>query len=229
MKTIGIIGGLTWLSTVEYYKLLNRLVNGQLGGSASAKVLMYSVNFEEIKTLTIANDWSSIANAMSEVAVKLENAGADCLLLGANTMHKIADKIQDNIKIPLIHIATATALAINKSKLKKMALLGTKYTMQLPFYTEKLKDKGIETIIPAAADIEYINNAIYEEMSKDLFLPATRERFKDIIAGLIADGAEGVILGCTELPILLKDEKFSVELFDTTSIHCKAAVDYALA
>lgn len=205
------------------------MVNERLGGAASAKILLYSVNFEEIKTLTIADDWDGIAALMASVAKKLEQAGADCLLLGANTMHKIAGDIQEQITIPLINIAEATALTINKAQLEKVALLGTRYTMQLPFYKDKLKAKGIETIIPEEEDIAFINNAIYEEMSKNLFLPATKEKFKQIIEELIVHGAEGIIMGCTEIPILLKDETAIVPLFDTTIIHAKAAVDFALA
>jgi aspartate racemase len=229
MKTIGIIGGLTWLSTGEYYRLLNQLVNERVGGAGSAKILMYSVNFEDIKTLTLANDWDSIANLIGDIAKRLEQAGADCLLLGANTMHKIAGNIQEQISIPLINIAEVTATTINGQGLKKVALLGTKFTMQLPFYKDKFSTLGIEVIIPASVDVEFINNAIYEEMSRNLFLTSTRERFKHIIAGLIGQGAEGIIMGCTEIPILLKDETASVPFFDTTLIHSKAAVDFALA
>jgi len=228
MKTIGIIGGLTWLSTVEYYKLLNQMVNERLGGAASAKILLYSVNFEEIKALTIADDWDAIARVIGNAAGKLEQAGADCLLLGANTMHKIADDIRVHITIPLINIAEATATTISRQGLKKVALLGTKYTMQLPFYRDKLAAQSIETIIPEGTDVEFINNAIYEEMSMNLFLPETKERFKQIIEKLTGKGAEGIIMGCTEIPILLKDENTSVPLFDTTFIHSKAAVDFAL-
>jgi len=229
MKTIGIIGGLTWLSTVEYYKLLNQMINERLGGSASAKILLYSVNFEEIKTLTLADDWDVIATVIGDVAKRLQHAGADCLLLGANTMHKIAEEIQQQINIPLINIAKETAKAISKQGLKKVALLGTKYTMQFPFYRDKLNAQEIEVIIPEGGDADFINQAIYEEMSRNLFLPATKKKFMGIIAGLIEQGAEGIIMGCTEIPILLKDEIAAVPMFDTTIIHSKAAVDFALS
>ncbi|MES2645557.1 MAG: aspartate/glutamate racemase family protein [Bacteroidota bacterium] len=229
MKTIGIIGGLTWLSTLEYYKLLNEMVQERLGGVASAKILMYSVNFEEIKTLTLADNWEGITIFISDAAKRLEQAGADCLLLGANTMHKVADDVQKEIAIPLVHIAEATALTISTQGLKKVALLGTRYTMELPFYKEKLREKGIETIIPIAKDVAFINNAIYEEMSRNLFLRETKERFLQIIEKLVQQGAAGVVMGCTEIPILLKDETAAIPMFDTTFIHAKAAVDFALS
>ena len=229
MKTIGLIGGLTWLSTVEYYKLLNQLTNERVGGVSSAKIFMYSVNFEEIKTLTQKDDWNAIAEIISNAAMALEKAGADCLLLGANTMHNIAGRVQDSIRIPLLHIARQTATVIQSMGMSKVALLGTKYTMQLPFYREILAEYGIEVMLPGEDDIEFINNAIYEEMSRGLFLPETRQRFKNIISSLKHANAEAIILGCTEIPILLRDENCGLPLLDTTEIHAKSAVDFALS
>jgi len=229
MKTIGLIGGLTWLSTIDYYRLLNQMVNEKLGGVSSAKILMCSVEFAEIKRLTESNDWDGLANIISSAAQRLETAGADCILIGANTMHKLADKIQASIKIPLIHIAEETAKTITEQQLTKVALLGTKYTMQLDFYKNKLSAKGIETIIPNEADIEYINDAIYNEMGKGIFLPARKTVFIRIINDLIAQGAKGIVLSCTEIPILIKQEDVSVPVFDTTKIHTTAAVEFALA
>ena len=228
MKTIGLIGGITWLSTIDYYRLLNQMVNEKLGGVSSAKILMCSVEFAEIKRLTEANDWNSLAAIISNAAQKLEVAGADCILICANTMHKIADKIQASIKIPLIHIAEETAKAVVQRQLQKVALLGTKYTMQLDFYKNKLSEKNIETIIPNTTDIEYINDAIYNEMGKGIFLPERKKVFLRIINELITQGATGIILGCTEIPILIKQEDVSVPVFDTTAIHTKAAVEFAL-
>ncbi len=228
MKTIGIIGGITWLSTVEYYKFINQMVNERLGGVNAAKVIIYSVNFGEIKTLTEAGDWDGIAAIICEVAHKLENAGADCLLIGANTMHKIADTVQASVEIPVIHIAAVTADAIAQKKLKTVALLGTKYVMQLDFYKDKLAAKGITVIIPEQPEIDYINNAIYSEFAKGLFLPETKQRFLQIIDQLIAKGAEGVISGCTEIPLLIQPEDCSIPVFDTTMLHAKAAVDFVL-
>ena len=228
MKTIGIIGGLTWHSTVDYYRTLNELVSERLGGVNAAKILMYSVNFAEIKALTFKQDWQAIAHEMSTIAKRLQQAGADCLMLGANTMHYIANDVAAAIDIPLIHIAEATAKAINKKGLQKVALLGTVYTMEMGFYQEKLAAHGITTIIPNDEDRAYINNAIYEEMGFGKFLPETKERFLEIINSMILQGAEGIILGCTEIPILLKENNCTVPLFDTGYIHSVAAVDFAL-
>ena len=228
MKTIGLIGGITWLSSIEYYRLLNTLVNEELGGVSSAKIILHSVDFAEIKTLTEAGRWDAILDLMSDAAQKLEAAGAKCVLLGANTMHKLADDVQRSINIPLLHIADETGQQIKKDGLQTVALLGTKYTMQLPFYSEKLAAHGITTIIPDQVDIDYINNAIYAEMGKGVFLPETKERFLGIINQLAARGAQGVILGCTEIPLLLQQKDAEVKLYDTTLIHSKAAVRFAL-
>lgn len=228
MKTIGFIGGLTWLSSMDYYRLLNQLVNEKLGGVHSCRMLMYSVEFEEIKRLTFANDWDGIAAIISKVAVTLEQAGADCIMIGANTMHHIADRIQDVITIPLIHIAEVAAAEIQRQQLTKVALLGTKYTMQLDFYKNKLAAKNIDTIIPGEEDIEYINDAIYSEMGKGIFLPERKQRFIEIIQSLQQAGAEGVVLGCTEIPILIRQQDVTLPIFDTTFLHAKKAVEFAL-
>jgi aspartate racemase len=228
MKTIGIIGGLTWLSTADYYRLINQQINEKLGGVEAGKIILYSVNFAEIKILTENNDWHAIAEIMQNVARKLESAGADCILIGANTMHKIADEVQSAIHIPIIHIAEETAKVIAAKGMKKVALLGTKYTMQLDFYTKKLSAKGIQTIIPGEEDITYINNAIYNEMGKGLFLPETKARFIQIIDKFQKSGVEAVILGCTEIPILIKQEEVDLPVFDTTYIHVSAAVNFVI-
>jgi len=228
MKTIGIIGGITWLSTVEYYKLLNELVNKELGGVSSAKIILHSVNFAEIKAMTEADNWNGILELIGDAAKKLEASGADCLLLGANTMHKLADEVQKTIGIPLLHIAEETAKVISQDGLKTVALLGTKYTMQLPFYSDKLSAAGIQTLIPDQDDIDYINTTIYNELGKGLFLPETKARFIGIIQKLSGRGAQGAILGCTEIPLLLRQNDTQVKLYDTTLIHSKAAVKFAL-
>ena len=229
MKTIGLIGGITWLSTLDYYRLLNQLVNQKVGGVSSAKIILYSLEFAEIKRLTEANDWDGLAKIMCDAASKLEKAGADCLLIGANTMHNIADVIQAAISIPIIYIAEEAGRSIVQLKLKRVALLGTKYTMQLPFYKKKLEAQGIETIIPGHDDIEYINDAIYNEMGKGIFLPERKKEFISIINKLQQQGAEGIVLGCTEIPILIKQEDVGVPVFDTTLIHATAAVNFALS
>ena len=228
MKTIGFIGGLTWLSSMDYYRLLNQLVNEKLGGVHSCKMLMYSVEFGEIKRLTFDNDWDGLAAVMCNAAQTLERAGADCIMIGANTMHHIAGRVQNAVAVPLIHIATVTTNEIVKQQLSKVALLGTKYTMLFDFYKNKLAEQHIETIIPGTDDIEYINDAIYNEMGKGVFLPERKQRFIEIIQSLQQQGAQGVVLGCTEIPILIKQEDVSVPVFDTTLIHVKAAVEFAL-
>ena len=228
MKTIGFIGGLTWLSSMDYYRLLNQLTNQKLGGVSSCKILMYSVEFEEIKTLTVAGDWNGIAAIICKVAQTLEQAGADCILIGANTMHYIAEKVQASIHIPLIHSAEVTASAVALQSLHTVALLGTKYTMLLDFYKNKLAEKNIRTIIPGKEDIEYINDAIYNEMGKGIFLPERKEKFIQIISSLQQQGAQGVVLGCTEIPILIKQTDVDIPVFDTTLLHVQAAVAFAL-
>jgi aspartate racemase len=228
MKTIGLIGGLTWYSTLDYYRLLNELANKALGGSHAAKIILNSVDFAEIEVLTKKQDWDAIAIIMCDAAKIIENAGASCLMIGANTMHKIADEVQAAVKIPVIHVADAVATAIKVKGLKKVALLGTKYTMQLGFYKTKLAAAGIEVIIPGEADIELINDSIYNEFSKGIFLTERKTQYLRIIQALIDSGAEGIILGCTEIPILIKQEDSGVPVFDTAFIHAAAAVDFAL-
>jgi len=228
MKKIGLVGGTTWVSTLDYYRLLNELVNERKGGAESAEVILYSVNFAPIKKYTEEGNWSAIGEIICDAAQKLEKAGADCILLGANTMHKIAPEVQQSIKIPLIHIATITAQAIARQSMTKVALLGTKYTMQLDFYKNALAEQGIETVIPASAQIDIINSAIYNELGKNIFLPATKQHFVDVINDLVGQGAEGVILGCTEIPLLIKQSDSPVPVFDTTRLHATAAVEFAL-
>jgi aspartate racemase len=228
MRTIGLIGGITWLSTMDYYRLLNQKVNEQLGGVHSAQILLSSVDFNEVKRLTLANDWNGLANMMSREANRLQQAGAACILIGANTMHNIAEAVQASIRIPLINIAVETGKEIQKLQLKKVALLGTKYTMQLPFYKNVLARQGIETLVPNEVDMEYINTAIYEEMGKGIFLPERKTEIIRIIHQLKDEGAEGVILGCTEIPILIKQEDSPIPVFDTTAIHVNAAARFAL-
>jgi aspartate racemase len=228
MKTIGIVGGFTWLSTVDYYRLLNQAVNKKFGGVTSAKIILSSVNFEEIKTLVEHYDWEGVANIVVPAAVSIEQAGADCIVLAANTPHKIADWVIRAIKVPLIHIGEATANAIKAEGLTTVGLLGTKYTMQLDFYKNKLAEKNIVAVVPDDDDVEYINNSIFSEMGKGIFLESTKERYLEIIGKLITRGAEGIILGCTEIPILIKQEDSPVVVFDTTAIHVEAIMDFVL-
>ena len=228
MKTICLIGGLTWYSTLDYYRLLNELVNKELGGSHAAKIILNSVDFAEIKVLTEKQDWDGLTIIMSEAAKSIEKAGGNCLMIGANTMHNIADRVQASVSIPVIHIADAVAEAIKAKEIKKVALLGTKYTMQLDFYKTKLATHGISVIIPGETDIELINTSIYSEFSRGIFSPERKQQFLRIINSLVEQGAEGVILGCTEIPILIKQQDFSVPIFDTAFIHSEAAVKFAI-
>lgn len=228
MKTIGLVGGLTWHSSLDYYRFFNQLVNERLGGDEAALVVLNSVNYGEIKKLTQAGDWQSISRIICGAARQAEAAGADCILLGANTMHHIADEVEAAIDVPLIHIADATARAILAKGLTTVALLGTRYTMQLDFYKERLRAHGITTLIPDAAGVEYVNKSIYEELGKGVILPQTKAQYLAIIEQLREQGAEGAILGCTEIPLLIKQSDSPVPVFDTTLLHATAAVDFAL-
>lgn len=228
MKPIGLIGGLTYVSTLEYYRYLNELANERLGGSESVEIILYSVNFGEIKKLTEAGDWSSLARIMSKAAKTIEEDGSACILIGANTMHKIADEIQAAVNIPVIHIAEATAKEILRHGLKKVGLIGTKYTMQLGFYADHLAKFGIETIIPEQKDIEYINYTIYNEFSKNIFSADAKASYLNIISKLKANGAQGIIGGCTEIPILIKQSDCDIPIFDTAKIHSAAGVEYVM-
>jgi aspartate racemase len=228
MKTIGLLGGLTWLSTLDYYRIMNEEVQRIKGGDEAARVVLYSVNFAVIKKLTQEGHWEQIASILSDAAQKIEGAGADCLLIGANTMHHVADAVQAVVNIPLIHIADATGQAIRQQNITKIGLLGTKYTMQFSFYPDKLSKHGIETMIPGKREMEWINKSIYEELGKGKFLPGTRKKYIDIINQLRQEGAEGVILGCTEIPILINQQDTELPVFDTTRIHALAAVAFAL-
>lgn len=228
MKTIGLIGGLTWYSSIEYYRYINQKINERLGGDEAARIILNSVNYGEIKKLTQSGNWKDIAAIICEAARNTEAAGADCLLIGANTMHHIADEVAAAVNIPLIHVADAVAKAILEKDINTVALLGTKYTMQFDFYKNRLATHGITTLIPEEEDIEVINQSIYEELGKGILLPETKQMYLDVIEELVLNGAEGVILGCTEIPLLIKQEDSPVPVFDTTQIHATAAVDFAL-
>ncbi|MCW3107858.1 MAG: racX [Segetibacter sp.] len=228
MKTIGLIGGTTWLSTVDYYRIINETANKILGGLNSAELLLYSLNFADKKKNLDTNNWKAIAEKYCEVALNLQNAGAECIVLCANTPHTIADDVQKAIRIPLIHIAEATAQEIAQKQLNKVGLLGTKFTMEGDFFKEKLCSKGIEILIPDTIDRAFINDSIFNELGKNIFSAETKERYLSIINKLIEQGAEGIIFGCTEIPLLIKPEECAVPVFDTTLIHAKAAVKFSL-
>ncbi|HEY3251312.1 MAG TPA: aspartate/glutamate racemase family protein, partial [Ignavibacteria bacterium] len=218
-----------WISTIEYYSNINRMINERLGGDNSAKILLYSLNFEEFRPPPDFKDWSSRAKMLTDIAVKLEKGGADCILLCANTPHIVAEPIQNNINIPLIHIAEATSKEILNQEINKVGLLGTKFTMEQSFFKEKLSKYNIETLVPEEAEREFIHSSIFNELGKEIFKESTMEKYLEIINDLISKGAQGVILGCTEIPLLIKPGDCEIPTFDTTLIHSKAAVDFALS
>jgi aspartate racemase len=228
MKTLGLIGGTTWVSTIDYYRMINQQVNERMGGLNSAKMLLYSVNFAEFNPPTDPAEWGELTDKFIEISKTLESAGAQCVVFCANTPHIIADVVQNVLNVPIINIAAETANEVSKAKLKKVGLLGTKITMEQPFYKEALSEKEISALIPNSDERAFMHSTIINEMSKDNFKAETKQKYMEIINDLISEGAEGIILGCTEIPILIKGEKFPVPLFDTTSIHVNAIVDFAV-
>lgn len=228
MKTLGLIGGTSWVSTVDYYRYINKLANEKRGGLNYAQILLYSISFNDVKTLADAGDWENLGLLLSGIARNLENAGAEAIVLCANTTHIVAERIEEKIRIPLIHIVDASAQEILRQGLKTVALLGTRFTMDNDFYRERLARFGIEAIIPNETERDFIHWSIFEELGKDIFTDETKRKYLEIIENLIMRGAKGVIFGCTEIPMLLKPEDCPVPSFDTTFLHAKAAVDYAL-
>ena len=230
MKTIGILGGMSWESSIEYYRIINEEVNHRLGGVHSAKILMYSVDFAEIEALQHAGRWDEATAFMVDAAQRIERGGADFLVIATNTMHKMAEEVAAAIGIPLLHIADATAERIKAQGLRKVGLLGTRFTMEEDFYRGRLERKhGLTVLIPDKADRDEVHRVIYEELVMGRIVPASRQRYIAIMERLIDQGAEGIILGCTEIGLLVKDGDVPVPLFDTTRIHAEAAVDWALA
>ena len=228
MKKIGLIGGVSWVSTVDYYRYFNEGVNQQLGGLNYAECIIYSFNYADIKKNNDANDWDETLRMVAEASGHLKAAGAELIVLGANTMHVIAEPLEEKIQLPVIHIATATANEITKHGLKKVALLGTKFTMELDFFKSRLAAQQIEAIIPGPEDRDFIQDTIYYELGKGILKEETRQRYLSIIDGLIRQGAEGIILGCTEIPLIIKQDDVRVKVFDTVIIHAAAAVQFAL-
>ena len=225
MKAIGLIGGMSWESTVTYYQIVNETVKEKLGGLHSAKVLLYSVNFAEIEEYQAKGEWDKSAEVLSDAAVNLEKAGADFIIICTNTMHKVAPQMQEHISIPIIHIAEATAEELKKNKISKVGLLGTKYTMTQEFYKNKLTDAGIEVVIPNDEGVEIVNNIIYNELCLGIISETSKQKYLDIIGELEKNGAQGVILGCTEIGLLIQQEDVNLPVFDTTQIHgTKAAL-----
>ena len=227
MNKIGLIGGITPESTILYYRILNELNSNKLGKPHSAEVVINSFDFGKISELQKASRWDLLDEIMANSAKDLENAGATCILICANTMHLCIDAVRNVVKIPVIHIAEATSKSILKKNLKKVILLGTKYTMEKDFFIDILKSFGIETVIPVLEDRNLIHNVIYNELAAGEILESSKEKYLKIINNLVKSGAEGVILGCTEIPLLIKQEDVSVPIFDTTTIHANAAFKLA--
>ena len=223
MKTIGLIGGMSWESTVTYYQIINDTIKEELGGLHSAKILLYSVDFAEIEECQAKGEWEKSGIILAQAAKNLENAGADFIVICTNTMHKVVPQIQKEIQIPIIHIADATAEGLKKEHIKKVALLGTKYTMTQDFYKERIKSHGIDVLIPNEVDVEIVNRVIYDELCLGHIRDESRKQYVRIIEQLKNDGAEGVILGCTEIGLLIKQEDTSLRVFDTTTIHARMA------
>jgi len=228
MKTIGLIGGMSWESTVPYYTIINEYVKNKLGGLHSARIILYSVEFDEIEKCQTSGDWDKSARILGDAAAKLEAAGADMILICTNTMHKVAPQVQEYIRVPLIHIADATADELLAKGVRRVALLGTKYTMTQDFYVGKLKELGLEVLVPEGEDIEIVNRIIFEELCVGLRKEESRREFCRIIKELKDRGAEAVILGCTEIGLLVRPEDSVLPVFDTTKIHAEKCAELAL-
>lgn len=228
MKTIGLIGGMSWESTVTYYQIVNETVKRELGGLHSAKVLLYSVDFAEIEEYQTKGEWDKSAAVLAEAAQNLEKAGAGFIIICTNTMHKVAPVIQKKISIPIIHIAEATADALKENGIEKVGLLGTKYTMTQEFYKSKLIEAGIEAVIPDEAGVTVVNNIIYNELCLGIISEESRKKFVNIIKQLEKAGAQGVILGCTEIGLLIHQKDVEIPVFDTTQIHATKAALLAI-
>ncbi|HAF29230.1 MAG TPA: aspartate racemase [Bacteroidales bacterium] len=225
MKTIGLIGGMSWESSLEYYRIINEKVKKELGGLHSAQSLMYSVDFEQIKVLQHEGKWGELTEIMIDAAKRLEKGGAEIIVICTNTMHKMADDVQKNINLPLIHIADTTAQSIKTQKLKKIGLLGTKFTMEQDFYKKRLTEKhGLDVVIPNDEDRDIVHQIIYKELCLGSIKNESKKEYVRIINNLVKDGAEGIILGCTEIPLLINQNDVSVPIFDTTTLHAEGAV-----
>jgi len=228
LKTIGLIGGMSWESTVTYYKIINEVIKEKLGGLHSAKCVLYSVDFQEIEECQANGNWEKSGEILGEAAYNLEKAGADFIVICTNTMHKVVKQIKEKISIPILHIAEMTAEKILEKGLKNIALLGTKYTMEQDFYKSKLIEKGINVIIPDKNDIEIINEVIYDELCLGTINSDSKKKFLEIVDKLRSKGAEGIILGCTEIGLLIKNEDTDVPLFDTAIIHAEQTAMYSI-
>lgn len=228
LKTIGLIGGMSWESTALYYQIINREVARRVGGLSSAPLNLVSLNFQDIADRQKAGDWAGLADILCSAARRLEQSGAACVLIGTNTMHRVAEQVQRATRLPLLHIADITADAIERAGLTTIGLLGTRFTMEQSFYVDRLAARGIQCVIPSPPERDEIHRIIFDELCRGVFHDASRNAVVEIIAALQARGAQGAVLGCTELPLLLKATDCSLPLFDTTELHALAAVDFCL-
>lgn len=228
MKTIGLLGGTTWESTLDYYRIINQQMLKKAGNRNAAKIVMYSVNFHDVEVLVNQRKYDEVGELMNKAARAIENAGADCLLICANTMHMVADKIMSGIKIPLIHIVEATLSEVQKKNFTKVGLLATRQTMEMDFYKNVFNNKGVEVLIPEPEERTFIQDTIFNELFDGEIKEKSRNKMIEFMESLTKQGAQGIILGCTEIPLLVKQEHTDIPLFDSTFIHSCAAVDFAL-
>ncbi|MCS3742505.1 aspartate/glutamate racemase family protein [Rhizobium sp. BK661] len=229
MQTIGLIGGMSFESSAVYYRMINEMVRERLGGLSSAELLMHSVNFDEIVSMQKAGDWDAAANRLGDVALHLQIAGARCVLICTNTMHLIADQVASRISVPLIHIIDETAESLKAAGCKRPLLLATRYTMEHGFYADRMKRLGVDIVVPEAADRTSVHDIIFNELCAGKVLDSSREKLMQIIERERAKGADGIILGCTEICLILDPNRLPLPGFDTTEIHARAAVEFALA
>ncbi|MDQ0010454.1 aspartate racemase [Luteibacter jiangsuensis] len=228
MKTIGLIGGMSWESTLPYYRTINETIRDELGGLHSARLLLYSVDFHEIERLQHAGDWGGAGEAMASAARSLEAGGADFLVLCTNTMHRVAEVIERASALPLLHIADATADALSHHAVHRVGLLGTRFTMEQAFYRERLSARGFDVVVPDDADRDDVHRIIYDELCQGIIRDESRECYRQVMSRLVDEGAEAIVLGCTEVALLVDGEDASVPLFDTAAIHARAAAHHAL-
>ncbi|MGA4849294.1 aspartate/glutamate racemase family protein [Streptomyces sp. G5(2025)] len=228
MKTIGLIGGMSWESSAEYYRLLNELVRERLGGLHSARCVLHSVDFAEIERLQVAGEWERAGDVLAAAGKGLEAAGAELVLICTNTMHKVAGQVQDALSVPLLHLGDATAEAVRAAGVRRVGLLGTAFTMEQDFYRERLAGHGLEVLVPDEAGRAVVHRVIYEELCLGVVRDESRVAYQEVIGGLVRRGAEGVILGCTEIESLIRQEHSPVPVFPTTRLHARAAVEAAL-
>ena len=226
---MGLIGGMSWESSLEYYRIINESVKKKLGGFHSAKCILYSVDFEEVEKLQHQGDWEELTRLMAEAAQRLESAGADFVIICTNTMHKMADEVQRAIRVPVLHIVDVTAEAIKNNGQTRVGLLGTKFTMEQDFYKGRLRDKhGLEVLIPSPEERQMVHDILYSELCLGEIKELSKEKFKSVIQNLVDHGAQGVILGCTEIPLIVSQDDYAIPVYDTTTLHAQAAVDFAL-